>query len=276
MIYSKHQNLADAVVDYLTYHPGSSLSAMRVGVEATIGRASFQAWYKALGRLLDDGVIVKIKKRYSLSATWASKVMRLGFFIRSNYLSKEARHPIDLPTVAGEKTAYRFPDLVTMDTFWGHLAISLIVRNPGKAFYFYNPHTWFFVAHEFESKAYFESMQMYKVKNYTVVGGKTPIDEWSAKFHPKAISQYYCSAKSLFDHRLYITAIGDYYIEVTIEEGMARKIDLLFRAAIFDPRKERPPKGIENLFEHKSPCKMVVYLNPIKAAQFSRRIHRFF
>jgi len=276
MIYTKHQNLADRVIDYLAYHPGASLPKMRKDIELAAGRISYQAWYKSLRRLQDDGVMVKNKQQYSLSTTWVSKLTNLSYFMKSNYLSQQAKYHITLPDKEKEKIRYRFPNLLTMDTFWGHVAVSLIIKNPGLPFYFYNPHLWFFVAHEFESKAYFESIQLYVVKNYTVVGSRSAIDLWSEKLHPKGVSYYYCSPKSLYNHRLYLTAIGDYYIEVKIREQMAQKIDFLFEKISFNPQKEHPPAGIDKLFKQKSPCSMVVELNKKKATRFSRKIQRFF
>jgi len=275
MIFTKHQNLADRIVDYLAYHPYVSLREMRKDIELNTGRISYQAWYKSLRKLLDDGVIVKNNLNYSLNTTWASKLASLSFFVKSNYLNPKVAHSVALPQREKTKKKYKFPDLLTMDMFWGHVAVTLIIKNPGRPFYFYNPHVWFFVAHEFESKAYFESIQFYNVKNYTIVGSRSSIDLWSEKLHPKK-SSYYCSPKPLFDHRLYLTVIGDCYIEVKIREQMARQIDDLFKQTLFDSKRESPPDDIKRLFKQKSPCVMTIEKNKEKADKFARKIRRYF
>ncbi len=276
MFYTKNQRLAEKIIDFLAYHPKSNSVDMKNSIKIMYGDVSKQALHKSLKRLMGDGVVVKTGRTYSLNMAWASKMSHLNFFIESNYLNPRSSHSINLPKRDKQKITYTFQDLISLDLFWGHLAITLILRNLGESFYFYNPHEWFFLAHEYESKTYFESIESYGVEHYTVVGSRTNLDLWAEKQHPEKNLHYYCSPKQLFNHRLYLTAIGEYYVQVKISEEMARRIDLLFRNTNIDIDSSSQPEGMYNFFKQKSVCTMVIEKNKEKATRFRRKIGRFF
>lgn len=276
MLYAKKTTLADRVVDLLTFHPVLAFDQILKTLAAVGVVCSFQALYKALASLRSQGVLVVAQKKYSLNTVWVSQVVQAVYFMESNYLSGSKLHQVLLPVVPKQKMTFRFPDLLSMDVFWGHVAVALAVQCPDKPFYFYNPHTWFFVAHMTESRAYFDALKRRRMHNYTVVGAQTSIDKWSAKFHPIDVSEYYCAPKPLFGNKLYLTAIGDYYIVVKIKADMAKKIDDAFSKAVFNVNTENPPAVVGRLFKQRSACTMSISLDSEKAAQFIKRISRYF
>lgn len=276
MIYRTENSVADRVVDILTFNPSSTFEQIEEFLLITGGRVSFQGLYKALAVLRRQGVVVAAQRKYSLNAVWVSRVVQAAYFMESNYLSGFKLHRVLLPVAPKQKVIFRFPDLLSMDVFWGHVAVALAAQCPGQPFYFYNPHTWFFVAHMAESKAYFDTLKQRGMRNYTVVGAQTSIDKWSAKFHPIDVSEYYCAPKPLFEGKLYLTAIGDYYIVVKVKVDMAKKIDDAFSKVVFNLDREDPPVAIGRLFKQKSSCTMTVSLDREKAAQFTKRIAKYF
>lgn len=102
------------------------------------------------------------------------------------------------------------------------------------------------------------------------------MDLWSEKKHPEKTLRYYCSPKQLFNHRLYLTAIGQYYIQVKISEEMAVNIDKLFHDTKFDIDSQEPPQHVSDFFKQKSPCTMTIEKNAEKAEKFKRKIGRYF
>lgn len=276
MIYHTKNSIADRVVDILTFNPSSTFEYIQQRLLIVGDPISFQGLYKALTVLRSQGVVVVAQKKYSLNAVWVDKFARLAYFMESNYLSGSKLHQILLPTHPKQKVTFRFPDLLSMDVFWGHVAVALAAQCPGKPFYFYNPHTWFFIAHMAESNAYFDILKERKAHNYTVVGSRTAIDKWSAAFHPSEVSEYYCAPKPLFDHKLYLTAIGDFFVTVKIKANMAKKIDDVFSSIVFDARTENPPITVSRLFKTKSSCTMSISLDSEKTVQFIKRISKYF
>lgn len=276
MFYTKHERLAEKIIDFLIYHPNSKTPEILSSIKLVSGSLSKQALHKSLKRLLEDGVIVKTGREYGLNLTWASKMSHAGFFIQSNYLNTQKEHPIKLPNSVQKKVNYKFPDLLSLDTFWGHVAISLILKNPKQSFYFYNPHEWFFIAHEYESTAYFESIETYGVKHFTVVGSRSDLDLWAEKKHPEKTLHYYCSPKPLLNHQLYITVIGDYYVQVKLRKDVADIIDELFKSTNLGKNIQSPPQHVIDFFRIKSPCTMTIEKNKEKADKFRRKIARYF
>lgn len=276
MLYSKKLNLSDRIVEFLAFQPGSTLQEMRRTVEVSTGVLSFQAWYKSLKKLASEGIVVKSARRYSLNSAWVNHLDKLVYFAKDNYLVGKNRRGFKLPTPALPKQVIRFPDLLTMDTFWGHVATILVAQNPKEVFYFYNPHTWFFVAHRFEAESYFASLDFLKAKSYTVVGSRSSIDLWSEKFHNMKFAEYYCSPKPIFENNLYLTVIGPYVVEVRIKKQTALRLDKLFSETVFDPNKEEPPAGLEDHFLGKSPSKMILSLDEDKAKILRTRLSKYF
>ena len=278
MLFTKRQNLSEMIISYLTYHPGSTLQELKKSLGQLMNKEiSKQGWYKAIRMLLELEVIMKVERQYSLNISWADHLINLSHFIKANYLERGLDYHISLPEKEGQKIKFKFPNLIIMDAFWAHILVLIAANNPGEPFYAYAPHWWFSVAHKFEVERYFKGLERQGAGNYTIVGSQTDIDRWSAKLHPRRITNYYCSPKPI-NKKLeeYPLAMADYYMLAKISKDMARKIDKLFLETKFDVEKEDPPGEVIDFFKQKSPCSLTIWKDKEKAGVFARRVKRYF
>lgn len=278
MLFTHNKTLAENIVEYLAYHPGAKLDEIQKNINHQLGtEMSRKAWYKAINSLLDQEVIVKVNKQYSLNLAWAGLSTQFAYFVNANYFQEKSNYFLSLDEIAKKKVKYTFPNLLTLDTFWTHVFTLLAAKFPKQPFYSYNTHFWYFVAHRHETERYYESTKPFGTTSYVVVGSRSDIDLWSERLIPTPHQHHYSSPRPITKTpEIYTSSLGDFLVTLKINKKMAHNIDQIFKKTKFDIDSEDPPLKITNMFKEKSPCTMTIEMNKEKVEKFQRKIKRYF
>lgn len=275
MFCTHKQTIDEEVVKVLAYNPRLFLDEIKKNVVSE-NKISLQGWYKVIKRLMIEGVVVKEKKRYSLNVAWIIDILKFSEALKATYINKTPQTIIHLPTKEKESIFFKFSDLLSMNTFWAHLLTYIASKEPQhKKLYAYNPHFWFYLAHDEIEKQYNRSMKEFDVKTYMVIGSTNFLDRWNVRFFdPQSTLTHLCSEPLFYNKKKYINYIGGFLIEITIPKEVAQSIDDIFNTvhSLSDISKLELIK----LFQYKAKCMITIAKDKHNGGLFKKKIVQFF
>lgn len=253
--------IADGVISTLV---GNTCSAQEISESLQRNGFSFSTagLYKALKQLEDDGVIVKLKKQYSINNEWRQSIVEeLGY-----------QESIELED--GESVVFTFRSAEQADKHWKHFA-TLLHKESAGGVCFYNPHQfWILVPGRLESEE--RLINSYKERSlnlYHTVGGTTEFDKAFRRTYSGGTYQIYLEKVGMFSDDEDVTIFGDYIITTSAADDLYKEIDSLYReSTCLDDLKN----GVVTLMHQPHDFKMKFERNHKKAAKFSKRLKKNF
>lgn len=277
MLFTPKQTLDEQIIQELSKTPHLELEKLIKKISPRLKqKISLQGWYKAIKRLLDLGVVIKQRKKYTLNVSWLVQVLKWAHTLKAVYVDRAKQKVIKLPVLQKQKVKFTFPDLLALNAFWAHILVHIGSLTRGeKTVYAYNPHFWFYLAHGDFEKQYNQSMKAHKVKTQIIIGANTFLDKWNAQFFDPKIIEHWLSPKPLYpEQHKYINYINGYLLEIQINKKTAQKIDELFKKT--KSLSDLSQLELIGLFQERAPCTMTVSKNHQKGTAFARKIKRYF
>lgn len=276
MLFTKDQPIAELIVQELSHSPHLTLEELTKRLTPKLKqKITLQGWYKALKRLIEQGVVIKQKRKYALNISWVVDALQWAHRLKGVYVEKEKERVIALPKKEKEKVVFRFSDLLSMNSFWAHLLVHIASQLARPVIYAYNPHFWFYLAHGEVEKQYNRSLDSFGTKTLIVIGSDSFLDKWNAQFFDKTNIEYHFLKKPMFpDLGKYVNYFGEYLIEVKVDKAMAKKIEQLFKNTT--SLSDISQLELIALFQEKAPCTITVSKNKRKGEPFKRKIKRYF
>jgi hypothetical protein len=263
MLLGSNRSIEDQIVEHLGHKSGSAkvLWAEINEREPT----TIQAVYKAVRKLLKDGVLVKAGKKLSLSEEWLEKVGRL--------LST------DTPAIQledGEAVTYKFKGLSELDRHWKHVVKNFIKTLHGPVFHSEPHEMWIHLADRFESQTeYIKSFEREKKFCFLVFGGTTFMDkEYKRQYQNEYLSVDLLDHPTFIKRDQFVTIIADTIITTIISEELSERIDAIYGSTqTIDPDFG---KKIEAAFAHAGSVKLRIERNKEKAKRMRKQLSKNF
>jgi hypothetical protein len=268
MLISKRQSIEDLIVEYLAQDPyieGPDLVSL---IQKSRPKTSKQAVYHAMGFLIKNEIAAKVDGKYFLSKIW---LLRL----RNLLLDKD--NPVDavFNLREGESISYRFPSLLTADTYWAHIFHMLTEWIPeNRPVFAWYPHDWFAIGRRDVERNIFDEFEKKNKRKFMSVQGKTALDQEFRKFWATKHVAISTNAKPIFDNDTYVNVFDDYIIEVTIDRKLAGEIEGFYQEA-----KTLDAEGTKKLIDivsKKHPVRIRISKKKEKASVLRRRMAKEF
>lgn len=274
MLASQKERVDDLIVQALAEQPAQTAVQLLQKVQPRIeNELTVQGWYKALRRLIAQEVLIKVGATNSLNARWILSVVRLAEKAEASHLTRPPLPTVRLPE-GRERITYRFRNLLDMDTFWGHLLVYIAAhaRKP-RVLYAYNPHFWFYLAHENSEKEYNKGMSTYGVKTKMLIGSKSFLDRWSTQFFDTNI-RYWLHPVPLFpDVSRSYNYLGGYWMEIKLSDRAGQAIEDLFTRT--KKLEDVSPLALLNLFHAANACSITISCSRAKGDRLKRTCERY-
>ncbi len=277
MLLGKIETIDDSIIKELSKSPHLTLEELKKKTSRkSKQKITLQGWYKALKRLIDQGIVVKEGKSYSLNVSWIVDLLRWSHLLSKTYIEKEKEKIIQLPKKEGGKITFKLRDLLATNSFWAHLLVYIASQKPkDKTIYGYNPHFWFYLAHSEVERQYNRSLNKFGIKTLLYIGSNSFLDKWNNQFFSKNNIEAYFAQKPLYPEQTkYINYFGGYCIEVKLKKETAQKIDSLFKKTT--SLADISQLELISLFQEKSFCTITIAKNSKKGETFKRKIKRYF
>jgi hypothetical protein len=213
MLYSKEHTVEDQIVE-LTADTGTTIKSLH----ARLSTISLRAVYKAVHKLVDAGVLLKVRKRVMIDREWVGRVQeRLGSTSAPQLSS-------------GERVSYTFISVEHLDAFWKTVVLPLEQSISAREIFFYNPHNfWAYLPIRKESEdAYYRHFSGTNRHGFFTIGGDSRADKEFKREYQDGNLQIDLRNIALFRRTDHITIIGSFIITVRLAKGVSERIDTLY------------------------------------------------
>lgn len=273
MLLQTKESLEELIVRTLAASANLTATQIKERIPATTKGYSIQAVYKELRKLRSEGVIVKLKQKYSLRLPWALDFIALADTISSSY--------VDAPSFASiapernKRKIWRFNNLLKLNDFWSHVLLLLINQSQKKILLGWNPHPWFHLVQTKQEEQYLRALAIAKGRLYLIIGGSTYLDKWTERFFDKRIVTYSFARSPFQDERsTYLNIVDDYVLTVKLNNETTEAIENLYRNTTSPEGMNFP--AMLAIFYKKVNASIWLEQNHRKAAALKSRFSRFF
>jgi hypothetical protein len=235
-----------------------------------------QAVYAALRVLKKNEQIVTYKGTAALNLTWLNAMADYFDLAKHNYSEGNFEQGNFIDLADKEKIKYHFQSAVKADIFWTHALFLLVEKaKSGEPVFIYNPHEWFLLARNENESQVFKTINQ---KNHAVLltsGKATFLDRHVRKYFDNDLSQYNLKEKPLFEkNNYYLNIIGDFLIEVWLDEKIADKVEEIYQQTIsWD---DAVVEKLKNILALEKKMKIVISRNKKKADKIKRSLKNDF
>jgi hypothetical protein len=264
----------DLVISTLVHEYPLSLAKLTNSIKKLYGAGvTFQGVRKAANQLVEEGVLVKEGKNYRLNKEWIRRMRDFVEKLESRYFTESGRAR-DVESIGEDIKVYTFDNLIDLDEFWNRVIAKWFEEdkeNKGKKYYTQQSgHTWYVLANLEEETDILEKIKKHKINFYTLVPGRTVLDQWCKKYYEEHGFYYTVNKKEKKNTSQYFAVYGDNIIQSDYPEELAKNIDALYEKAK-DFESFEVTKLIK-LLRKKSDVKITVMKNPVVAQQLRNYI----
>jgi len=268
------KTIREKIVNNLVTGPQDTLRTLELLQKTS--KITKQAFYSALRQLLQEEIVIKHKDQISLDTIWISKLQLITETMRKSYsLAEQSKLLHFLSFDDGESATYKFPSIAKLDQFWGNIQnLSIANTSEREHLFVYDPHYFFFIARHETEPVIVQHIENQKRSFLMSVGGNTKLD---ALIKKEAAGRYVRinNDQRMFEkENYYVTVIGDYIWEVTLDPHIAEIIDELFKT--YDKVTPELVEKLEKLLNKKSKNKFKIGRNKKKAESLRKKLSKNF
>jgi hypothetical protein len=274
MLCAREERLEDLIVRAVITSGAVKAEAVHQKINIRGGSESWSlaATYKALRKLVDNGVLVHSKGHYHIAQSWV--------FSLSNLIDQHLEMPLSslggehLLPPSGGNFSWRYTDLRRLNSFASNIILVAARREQAATIYSWSPHLWFNLVQHDHEKYYHNALRELGTRVIKVVGGDSPLDYETAAVLPKSIvTTRFAPRKQLLPRNHYTIVVENFVITMKLQRKTTDEIDTLFERATdiasIDTRL------LLKLFRYSSaPSTLTVEHNPAKAALVREKIGR--
>ena len=235
-----------------------------------------QGVYAALRNLRKEEIVVLHNKKTSFNLLWLKQMDEFLAVTERHYVETNFGRDNFLNLKEGERIVYFFGNPAETDKFWGHALVTLAeasTAEDGPA-YLYNPHEWFLIARK-ESERECIAFITKKRRFLLTAGNKLPLDRVITKEFDGNHSQYHMHSQQLFaKNNYYLNIVGDFLIEVLIDEKIAAKIEVLYQNA--EKLDDRVLGELNKIIGNKERSRLTISRNSKKASRLKKILGKNF
>lgn len=262
MLLTKKESTEDMLVRVLSGQEKNAKELHRLLEKESTKTITIQALYRAINRLVAEGVLIKKGNFFTVSKEWIQNLI--------NYFETQSSMELS----EGEQISYSFSSLSTLDAYWKHTVTQLQKTLKDCPILFYNRHiVWLHLVDRKESqKKFLESFDNEKKYAGFVVGGNTKIDQESKKmFSRKYLQVELRNVPSVSQDSL--TVYGDYVIGVKFKKKTTEFVEQLYKES---ESIEELEQGLEKSLEGKLSVQLIIERNITKAQKVRATLSKNF
>lgn len=261
MIPLKNKGLEEIAVLYFLKDENTA-KAFRQHLDGLGEKISIQGIYKALNKLVREGVLVKNKMKFVVSREWVEGL-----------IEKLGGTNAELEMSEGEITTHQFTSLNQLDAYWKHRISTILAAFSNYPMFSYETHSiWIYLSERKESEEkFFNSFEKNKRFAFFRVGGTTFADkEYKQKYGGEYLKIDISDKRILGNH---MSIVGDYIVTTKLEKGIEDEIDAIF---LEKNTEVDIHESLEKILGKKQKVKLSIERNKEKAKKYRKKISENF
>lgn len=268
-------NIENIIIKKLQYGPQKTIDLIK-RIKNVRPKTTKQAVYLILRKLKEKEAININKKIVSLNTLW---IRRLSEFVKTanqTYFGNSFVSEYFTNLKEREKIRYYFNDSKQMDSFWAHVLITLLEISSVNAHDFvYAPHYWFYIARRESEDDFYKIFLELNKKAFILIGNDTFLDrDFKKNSFNKNVQIHTISSSEFKKNNYYMNVVGDYIIEVLMDENISKKINEFYSKTreVDSLDKEELKRIISQLGK----SKFVISRNKAKAKRMKNKFKKYF
>lgn len=223
---------------------------------------SYQAIFKSLNELKEDGIIIKQEKGYSLNLNWANKLRDFSQNLLARYKSNNTNELIDGIIKIKRQANVQvitFDSLAKLDKFWLKIKEDYYknLKSKKEITIWEGKHCWWLLVYPEREYEVVKDANEKSVNSYKLCYSNTALDKWSKKFYEDSgVNFKIIKEKSDSDMAIF----GDTVMQVYIPNYIQAEIDNIYKK-YSTPNQINLPKFIKNVLEKKTKIDLILTKN---------------
>lgn len=278
MLTSNQLTAEDTIVHFLSKGGNKTAQAILDHLHQKQHKITLQGAYRILRKLEETGVIIKLKKTYSLKIAWLLDLSALVQTMEGTYLQQHFAANL-IPVDDKAKISWHFNDLQKMNNFWCQILLSLAHINTLGYSLSIAPHIWLERLHLEHQENQFRKNYLSLVKEYCLVESKSFLDTYiNKKQNDKNNNEeYFLASKDQYiskQRNKYIDVIGDYIVTVTFDKKATQLLDTEYeRIKSLD---DVLSFDVSRIFTRSMRIKLLLKKDIKQATNYRRKFNRLF
>jgi hypothetical protein len=274
----KEKRIKDILIDILSFEWPLSLSQLHNRVSKNYNcSTSCQATYKAICELLNEEVLVKQDKNYSMNMKWVDRLKDFANHIESNYHSENKVPLIDgilKAKTENNVTVLTFNSTLEMDKMWMDIKKQYYknLAIEGDISIWEGSHCWWLLTYPESEYAELEKIKEKKAKHFFINHNNTVLDKSAKKFYTSAGIPFKIKNEPV---ECDIGVFGDTIMQVYLPKEIRDKIDEVYKKSD-SPSEVNIPDFIKNVLNKKVTIQLVLTKNKEIAEQLKQKVVREF
>src|SRR3989344_5772646 len=258
-VFNPGDSLQSAIVELLLRRPSMSVNELIEDLKKEYGlNYTRQHVYKIVGKMVDLGMLHKIKGKLSVDMRWATKVYAL--FYKSVFdMPKLEEFSIDINLKEGQSKEYVCDSFQAITSVWDNISIRLMETHSKENYQFFS-HSYFSL-YNTSSKDYCKYLSDKGIHFWTLIGNDTFLDHLGVEAYEKVPNRHATVNTVLpFDRSGYVLEVtGDYIAELKIPPNVEMHFKFMYEN--IDTIEKFDQQLFTDIFKIKAPFKFVITRN---------------
>lgn len=274
----KEKRIKDMVIGILSFEWPLTLTAIYNRISKNYNHFSTcQATFKAMYELVEEGVLLKKNKEYSINPLWIEKIKEFSTQIEKNYKGK-GRVPLmeGLLKVKKENnvTILTFDSIIEMDKAWLNIKKDYYkgLAKKNEVTFWEGNHCWWLLVYPELEYSEMELIKKKKIKHFTIVHNNTSLDIVAKNFYERAGVKFKIEKISVDSD---MTIFGDTIMQVYLPQEIKKKIDFIYEK-YKTPAEVDVHDFLKNILTKKIQVNLVLTKNKDIAEQLKQKILKEF
>jgi len=229
----KEDNVKNLIFSILTNEYPLKIIEITNIIKNRYGKSvTFQAVRKALFDLMEEEIVLKHEKEFSINKNWVFEAREELDKVYRN-LTEERAKPNNLDSIQGEISVFSFDSLSEMMRFWQSIINDWFdnfqAGNPNINAY-QGAHVWEGLLYTDKERIIMNRLKDKGIKCYALSVGKTPLDKYIWKFYKSlGIKTGFSHSNSSFDKGYYVATYGETVVQAKYPQKLVVEIDNFFK-----------------------------------------------
>jgi hypothetical protein len=271
-------NVKDLVFTILTHEQPLSLIELtnRIKKQYNLG-VTYQAVRKAVDTLINQGVLAKSRKRYSISKKWILSVKNFFDKLLTTYETKTPVKMFHSELAKEDYAVYTFNNLLDLDNFWAGIMehwANHLKQGDCKEYLSYCHYSFWFLINLGSETGLFEHMIKKGVDAYVVFPYDAPLNRWGFKLYKDIGAKVKISVNKELDDHTALNILGDHVVQVKYPPNIIKKLRKIYSK--YKSVSEISPKEITQIAHESGEIKFIMFKNATIAKDLREKYLRDF
>lgn len=232
-----------------------------------------QHLYKVLGKMVESGMLNKVKGKFAIEMRWATHVHSL--FSDALYKMPEKDDIVDIELKEGQSREYIADSFQSLISIWDKLSVHLIETNGNKVHQYFS-HPYYNLYTQSAGPEFYKYLVERGHQAWTLIGNDTFLDHHAVELYSELKSRKAAINTTLpFDKDGYsIEVSGDYISELKIPPNVEMHFKFLFEHV--DSKEKFDQHLFAEIFKIKAPFRLVITRNKKDAEKLRKAIESGF